>query len=199
MWNTNGFEITIHLIRHGLTKANEKKLYYGATDLNLSDKGILQIQNFKKAGIYPQADLFITSNLKRCGQTLQIIYPNATYSKNHNLNEYNFGIFEMKSYNQLKQDEIFINWINNFEHFIIPKGESNHQFKNRVIIGFLEVFEKSLKNRIKNTVIICHGGVISCIMASIFKNNKNFYDWLPECGKGYSITFSNPNNIYKKI
>lgn len=198
MWNCNGFEIKFHIIRHGKTKANEKKLYYGFSDISLSENGKNELLLLKNKINYPKGDFFITSGLKRTNQTLNILYGKKNFLINTNLKEMNFGDFELKSYEQLKNNVSYIKWIKDIEKNPIPNGENKIQFEKRVIIGFNEIFEYCYKNLFKNVVIISHGGVISSIMQYFFKENKNFYDWLPDYGRGYSIIFEKSNNIYYK-
>lgn len=196
MWNTNGFEINFHLIRHGKTEANEKRLYYGFSDIGLSFKGRKELFQLKKEINYPKGDLFINSGMKRTIETMEIIYENTNFLINENLKEINFGDFELKSYEDLKENKHYIKWIENIEKNEIPNGETKTQFKARVIKGFSEIFEYSLKNEIKDIIIICHSGVIATFMQSIIKNEKSFYDWLPQYGRGYTVIFDKSNNIY---
>ena len=43
------------LIRHGATAANEKRLYYGATDLSVSENGRKELEKLReKGGPFPQ-------------------------------------------------------------------------------------------------------------------------------------------------
>ena len=82
----------------------------------------------------------------------------------------------------------------------MPNGETKKQFENRVINGLNSVFQHCIENDIKDVVIICHSGVIAIIMMYLFnEENKNFYDWLPSYGKGYTIIFKNKHKIYNKI
>ncbi len=200
MWDTNGAKINISLIRHGKTYANEQKLYYGFSDIELSESGIEELNMLKGNLKYKSGKLFITSGLKRTIQTLNILFGNVDYTVDKHFKEMNFGEFELKSYEQLKNNEKYQKWIENIEENIVPKGESKKQFKNRVIYGFNNLFLDCVKNDIKDIVIICHSGVISIIMMYLFKEeNKNFYDWLPGYGRGYTIFFKNKNIYYKKI
>ena len=52
-------EMTIYLIRHGKTEANERHLYCGSTDLSLSDTGRAELQqlhyDIKKSASLPVA------------------------------------------------------------------------------------------------------------------------------------------------
>lgn len=200
MWDTNGAKINISLIRHGKTYANEQKLYYGFSDIELSESGIEELNMLKRNLKYKSGKLFITSGLKRTIQTLNILFGNVDYTVDKHFKEMNFGEFELKSYEQLKNNEKYQKWIENIEENIVPKGESKKQFKNRVIYGFNSLFLSCVKNDIKDIVIICHSGVISIIMMYLFKEeNKNFYNWLPGYGRGYTIFFKNKNIYYKKI
>ena len=68
----------IHLIRHGMTEANQKGQYIGSTDLPLSQEGIGQLQQLSQHYRYPGAAVFYTSPLKRCVQTCNILYTDIT-------------------------------------------------------------------------------------------------------------------------
>lgn len=200
MWNTNGAKIKINLIRHGKTYANEKKLYYGFSDIELSENGIKELYSLKEKIKYEKSDFFVVSGLKRTIQTLNILFGDVDYIINEHFKEMNFGDFELKSYNDLKKDKNYLKWIENIEENPVPNGETKKQFENRVINGLSSLFENCIKNDIKDVVIICHSGTISIIMMYLFKNeNKNFYDWLPGYGRGYTIIFKNKYKTYFKI
>ena len=59
----------IHIIRHGRTDANERRLYCGSTDISLSEDGTREILALKGKGIYPEAELYISSGMKRSVET----------------------------------------------------------------------------------------------------------------------------------
>ena len=65
----------IHLIRHGLTEANLNGQYAGATDFELLDEGKRRLAELKRDFSYPAADEIVSSPLKRCRQTAEILYP----------------------------------------------------------------------------------------------------------------------------
>ena len=89
----------IHIIRHGKTIANEQKLYCGSTDLPLSEEGKKEIALLKEEGIYPAgAGMLFTSSLIRTDETLDIIYEGCEGIHIPEIAEYDFGLFEMKSY-----------------------------------------------------------------------------------------------------
>lgn len=182
----------ICLIRHGKTLANYKKIYCGKTDLSLSENGIKEILQLKCKIIYPVADIFITSELKRAKQTLKFLYQKEPDIILKELNEFNFGKFEMKSYNQLKEDIDYQNWLKDYERFVLPDGESKELFDDRIIKGFEKII-----NLKKNSVVVCHGGVISTIMDWCFPNEKNYYEWQPKCCRGYILELEDKWTYYK--
>ena len=189
----------IRLIRHGKTAANEQKLYCGATDLPLSDNGIKELVEFKKQSIYAEhADLYCTSGLKRADQTLDLLYGSVNRTVLPNLAEFKFGNFEMKSHESLKDQDDYKEWITDETGLVsCPGGENRHGFTRRVI----DEYELLAENLLRETAfIVCHGGVISCIMEHLFPNARNFYEWQPRPGRGYIISRAPDGlKLYKTI
>ena len=170
--------MTIYLIRHGKTEANEKHLYCGRTDLSLSVAGREELQNIR----YDIKNVrFITSGMKRTNETLQMLFGDVPYEVEPRFREVDFGIFEMHSYDQLKDTEEYQAWLaGDNEINVPPKGESGEQMKARVLEALSEIKD--------DTCIITHGGVIASIMEYMFPNEgKNRYQWQPKPGRGYAI------------
>ena len=188
----------IHLIRHGQTLANEKRLYCGQTDLPLSESGAKEIAALKTQGIYPNAELFFTSGLLRTDQTLDIIHSGAKREAVPDIAEFKFGAFEQKSYEQLKEGQDYQAWITDESgDFQCPGGESKNQFKKRVIEGFEYIADKSRQHK---AIVVCHGGTIAVIMEYLYPNAQNFYEWQPKPGRGYTLIYvSGRLHRYKKI
>ncbi len=177
----------LYLIRHGKTKANEKRLYCGSTDIELSEKGKEELSKPAKACkalIGPSDVRFITSGMRRCDETLRLLFGDVLFEKDERLREIDFGIFEMKSYEELKNLPEYQKWISGDNEINTPPdGESGLQMKKRV----LEALDEILKSN-KDTVIVTHGGVIALIMQTLFANeNKSRYEWQPDFGCGYLI------------
>ena len=170
--------MTIYLIRHGKTEANEKHLYCGSTDLSLSVAGQEELQNIR----YDIKNVrFITSGMKRTNETLQMLFGDVPYEIEPRFREVNFGIFEMHSYDQLKDNLEYQAWLTgDNEANIPPQGESGEQMKERVLEALSEIKD--------DTCVITHGGVIASIMEYLFPNEgKNRYQWQPKPGCGYAI------------
>ena len=170
--------MTIYLIRHGKTEANEQHLYCGSTDLPLSDTGKAELKSLQ----YDIKNVrFITSGMKRTNETLQILFGDVPFDTDPRLREVDFGIFEMCSYEQLKDTPEYQQWLTGDNETNIPLyGESGVQMRGRVLEAFSEIKE--------DTCIITHGGVIAAIMEHLFpEEKKNRYQWQPQNGRGYCI------------
>ena len=170
--------MTIYLIRHGKTEANEKHLYCGSTDLSLSDTGRAELQNIH----YDIKNVrFLTSGMKRTNETLAILFGDVPHEVDPRFREIDFGIFEMHSYDQLKDTPEYQTWLTgDNEANIPPQGESGVQMKTRVLQAFSEIQE--------DTCIVTHGGVIAAIMEYLFPDEgKNRYQWQPRPGAGWMI------------
>jgi len=174
--------MTIYLIRHGKTLANEKHLYCGSTDLPLSEAGVLELKNRQ----YSMTNVtFLTSGMARTEQTLAVLFGNVTHSTESDFREVDFGAFEMRSYGELKDDPAYQAWLSgNNEKNVPPGGESGEAMVRRVLGAFGRVRATG-----RDTVIVTHGGVIAAVMAALFpEEGKNRYQWQPEPGCGYAVT-----------
>lgn len=170
--------MTIYLIRHGKTEANEKRLYCGSTDLSLSERGREELSQLH----YEIKNVrFLTSGMKRTDETLKILFGGIPFDTDLRFREVDFGIFEMHSYKQLKDTQEYQAWLTgDNEANVPPGGESGEQMKQRVLEAFSKIEE--------DTCIITHGGVIAAIMEYLFpEENKTRYDWQPKNGYGYEI------------
>ena len=170
--------MTVYLIRHGKTEANEKWLYCGSTDLPLSEQGREALRDIHYDC---KPCRFLTSGMKRANETLQILFGDVAYEVDPRFREVDFGIFEMRGYEELKDTAVFQDWLaGDNEANVPPGGESGLQMKQRVLEAFSEIRE--------DTVLVCHGGVIAAIMAQLFpEENKSRYDWQPKNGGGYCL------------
>ncbi|MEL7658551.1 MAG: histidine phosphatase family protein [Bacillota bacterium] len=183
----------IHLIRHGTTEANKDRKYYGSTDLPLANEGVDLITELAISGIYPKADdaMLYTTGLIRTEQTFFLIYGCKEHQTVPELQEYRFGEFEMKTHDELEDCPEYQAWISDKEGMTpCPGGESSMDFRKRIGAGFSKILENQNRdeNRDKNTIIVCHGGVISLIMGTCFPEaGRNIFQWQPEPGRGYSI------------
>lgn len=178
---------TVHFIRHAATKANENGRYIGSTDLPLSEKGKEELKNLQSQYIYPNAEVIYSSPLKRCTATAKLIYPNRDILVIDGLREYDFGIWEGKTANQLENDENFKKWIVNSSSVTPQDGENTADFSRRVIQTFDRLFEGMMRASIGSATIITHSGVIMTLLTHFGLPKADFYDWLMNSGCGFSV------------
>ena len=172
----------LYLIRHGKTAANEQRLYCGSTDLPLSETGKRELEMKSMCGI--ENVRFVTSGMLRTKQTLQLLFGEVPFEVDERFREMDFGVFEMGSYETLKERTDYQIWISgDNEVNICPGGESGVQMKQRVLEGLADLLFCG-----RDTVLVAHGGTIAIMMEALFPDeNKNRYEWQPKPGCGYLI------------
>ena len=148
-----GNHLVVHLIRHEKTEANLKRKYIGWTDESI----ILEEVEFD---VPIQAEEVYGSDLRRCEETARRYFPEAIYIPNKKLRELNFGDFEMKTYNELKNSVLYRNWIDSPHQITPPNGESYEQFVQRVRTCFQQIISQN-----KEYIFVVHGGVIRALLS----------------------------------
>lgn len=171
--------MTIYLIRHGKTLANEQRRYCGSTNLPLSERGREELAQLRYDSVPAH---YLTSGMARANETMEMLFPGISYEADPRFREVDFGIFEGKTYDELKETPDYQIWLaGDNEKNVPPGGESGEQMRHRVLAAFSEIQE--------DTVLVCHGGVIAAIMANLFpEEGKSRYQWQPKNGHGYALT-----------
>lgn len=187
------------ILRHGITEGNKNKWFYGKTDLPLIQEGKEKLRIQKESGLYPEIPeiaQFFTTGLRRTDETLREIFGEREYESVPELQELNFGVCECRTFDDMKDDQIFLDWVyDESGNTAFPEGESNNQFSDRISRGFRylldrhSTFEKTLAaGKEAFTVLICHGGVIADLMDKSFPGEKESkWEWMPEPGCGYVL------------
>ena len=177
----------LHLIRHGMTLYNKEGRYIGWSDIPLHKQGVEQLKKYLQTKNYPKGDIYLVSPMKRCVETLEILYPNVEkIQENEKLKEINFGDWEGKSYEELKDDNSYSNWLSDFVKNTPPNGEKFLEFEKRIEDTYYDLVKKYEKNH-KDIVIVTHGGVIRVLMSKLIHNNRDIFYWKVPFGFGYSI------------
>lgn len=183
------------LLRHGRTRANDLRLYCGSTDLPLSDAGRAGLIALRNRGVYPAPDGFecLTSGMRRTEETFRILYGEAPVRACTEFREIDFGTFEMRGYDELKDDAGYRVWIaDSTGDAAPPGGESANHFRARIIAA-----ADALRG---DSLIVCHGGVIAALMAYWFPDvDRHMYAWQPDFGCGYRVEISEQRRSYTKI
>ena len=177
----------IHFIRHGAVDETLSGKYIGTTDPPLSDKGRAALRRLNFEMRYPGAQALFTSPLKRCTETCKILYPNLKPLVIANLSECNFGEWEGKTADELKEDEDFQKWLAGDNTVKPPRGESNADFIRRVCRMFESIVEGLMKTGTTESAIVTHGGVIMTLLAVYGLPQAKPFEWTMDNGFGYSV------------
>ena len=179
----------IIFIRHGETDFNRARLYFGHLDTDLNKTGVEQLRKtkilFEKREKMP--DVVFSSDLKRCSQSMEILEIDEEIEKNltEDLREINFGIFEGKTYEEIKSEypEKVEKMINDWRNFKADKGESINEMMLRVA----EKMDKIInQHRNKKILVVAHAGVIQALTSYYLFGNLDGY-WKFKINNG-SIT-----------
>lgn len=173
----------IIFIRHGKTSGNLEKRYIGVTDELLCKEGVSELKSIS----YPDCDVVISSPMKRCIQTAEIIYTNKKIVVGENLKECDFGDFEGKNYLELSANPDYQRWIDSGGTLAFPNGEAPADFKKRCIAEF----DKTVSEYAENTVLafVVHGGTIMSVLEKYAYPKGGYYDFKVENAHGFVTEF----------
>lgn len=172
----------ILLIRHGPTPGNLARRYIGSTDEPLAP-GVLP--GFSA----PAAERIYVSPLLRCRQTAALLYPASVPITAPGLRECDFGAFENKSYEHLKNDPAYRAWMDDRTGTLAPPGgEDAAAFRRRCCRAFSEIMEGCLADGVSSAAFVVHGGTIMAVMERFAETDSphGFYDWQPENFGGWT-------------
>lgn len=177
------------LIRHLPTPGNEKRQYIGRTDEALSLAAVEKFQRQHGAGgkgtAYPPVDCIIASPLKRCVQTAKLIWPGQEIRTEPMLRECDFGQYERKTYEELKNEPEYIEWMESGGMTAFPGGEEQTEFRARCAAGAEKWIGQLLEKRADSVAFVIHGGTIMAVLEQLAEGPREFYRWQAENGGGY--------------
>lgn len=177
----------IHFIRHGDIAETKNGAYIGITDVSLSSDGREELKKLDSTCRYPYAPVLFSSPLKRCIETCEIIYPGKEPIVVDELSEMNFGLWEGKTAEDLKNHPDFNKWLSGDTSVKPPEGESSADFTRRVCLMFQKIVDGLISTGHTEAVIVTHGGVIMTLMAVYGFPQAKPFEWACESGTGYSI------------
>lgn len=167
--------MNLYFVRHGETEYNKSKLYYGKIDVSITQAGIIQAKKASQILKNISFNRVYVSEMKRTEQTAKIILDNkkCTMIKDSRINERNFGEFEGKSYDKIKDrfPEKWKLWCEDWKNTVPPEGESYIQFYSKV----KDFMDNILKLKDDNILIVTHSGVIRSIYCYILDGNLDIF------------------------
>lgn len=179
-------KMKILLIRHGKTKGNLEGRYIGCrTDESLCEDGRkeLQISSDKirkyckdNTNVAEENSFRVYSGyMKRCSETVEVLFPEHKYTMVDDFSEIDFGDFENKNYEELNGNSDYQRWIDSGGRLDYPNGEKMPDFILRSMKGFYFVLNDMREQGVLEAALICHGGNIMSIMSVL--TGKNYFDF----------------------
>ncbi len=176
--------VVIALYRHGLTEENKRKAYLGWNDSPLCPESMA-------LPVLQEYDRYFSSDLKRCVTTAKRLFPNARSILLKELREMDFGGWEGKTYEDLKDDVHYRQWLINPFQYSPPNGESFPAFLNRVEAGWKKIVYQISTSNIQRCAVITHAGVIRSILTAYAPESKDFWCWHIPHHTGFELIFTN--------
>ena len=188
----------LFFLRHTSLKVGVD-VFYGQTDLDVSDKFEKEVKLIKKKILDFNIDTstikVYSSPLKRCIKLTNRLTEN--YIVDERIKEMNLGDWEMKKMSSIPDKEK-LEWENNLLSFKIPNGESNNEFLERLQSFLDDIFKFN-----EDALIICHAGSINGMLSLLTKEPfdkmiKNYWELIKH-GSLSLIELKNKLIIKKKI
>jgi alpha-ribazole phosphatase len=176
--------VTITLIRHLPTIGNKMRQYIGWTD-----ESIVLIED-ASLRLPWNPEIVFGSDLLRCTQSAAVYFPEAKYLSDERWRESNFGDWEQKTYEQLKDNPAYRAWIVNPHDNAPPSGERLIEMEKRVLSAFSEV-----PKEVSNHFIVTHGGPIRILLTRFSPEDCDFWSWNIPHGAAWRLEWDSEDDF----
>lgn len=189
MRNGTENQIEVWLYRHGMTQSNERHRYLGQREEPLLQKGIEELEK----QITPAVHLVAVSPLLRCKQSADILFSGKKQMEIAEWKEIDFGDFEGKNYQELKENPDYQRWIDSWGMLSFPNGESRQAFVRRCMIGLKRVLEMAKSEQAKTdekkyvVAAVVHGGTVMALLSSL--TGREYFDFQLKNGESATLLF----------
>ena len=167
----------IWLIRHFRTQGNLERRYIGRTD-EPSCRGRQEISCVVRRRSSQVQCFAADRQLGCCSKEPDLIC--------ENFREKDFGRFEGKNYEELKDDPGYQRWLDSNGTIPFPEGEGQEAFLERTRHGFEQMMEHLMDLQCREAAFVVHGGTIMAVLSAFSQTGGEFYDWQVSNGSGYS-------------
>ena len=100
------------IMRHAATEANLAHRYEGArTDSPLCERGVEQCRRINGGLLPTDVRKVYASTMLRARQTARLCFPFAHVVQTPRLEEFDFGVFEGRTANQMENDNLYRMWV----------------------------------------------------------------------------------------
>lgn len=185
----------------------------GITEEALSEEGRKQLESLLEKGILRTPWLLFSSPMLRCQESASILFPGIKVYPIEEWREMNFGAYEGKNYEDLKNDAYYQKWIDSNGTLPFPEGESQQEYINRCHRGLhaaTKIIEEKIAGEVadtaktssksqiaelrepekqiaesqpRNITAVVHGGTIMALLHILA--GGNYFDYQVKNGGGY--------------
>lgn len=175
------------LLRHSMTEGNKENRFIGVTDEPLAPEG--EDLARRTAPTLPEVEHVYRSPLLRCGQTAALLWPGVGETVIEELRETDFGPFEGKNHEELKDDPLYRKWLAAWGTGEFTVGESEKSVRARTGAGLARLVEDARAGGFSRVGVVSHGGTLRNLMWEYgVPARGKYYDWVfPNCG-GYRVS-----------
>ena len=185
----------------------------GITEEALSGEGRKQLEILAEKDILKKPWLLFISPMLRCQESAGILFPGRKAYPIEEWREMNFGAYEGKNYEDLKNDSYYQKWIDSNGTLPFPEGESQQEYIKRCHRGLLtatKIIEEKIAREVadtaktssaneitelrepekqiaesqpRNIIAVVHGGTIMALLHILA--GGNYFDYQVKNGGGY--------------
>jgi len=150
------------LVRHGETDGDSATRYHGSADVDLSPRGVEQMNQVRRSLPEPGFELVVASPLRRAWKSAWLIGEGAPVRLEDGFREIHFGRWEGLSAAEIEASDpiLFRDWKAGAPGFEYPSGEPKARFRERVQNGLA----KLLATPVHSTLVVAHKGVIRSLV-----------------------------------
>lgn len=173
------------LIRHAITQGNLERRFVGTQDVPIIQVG--RELAMRVAPTLPTVEHIYRSPLIRCHQTAELLWPLVEMTVIPALRETNFGPFEGKNAEELKDDPLFQAWVSTANFSALPVGESPEDCARRSGEGLRAVAADGAARGFTRVGVVTHGGTLMGMLSQFGRPKREYYGWMcHNCG-GYRM------------
>ena len=115
-----------------------------------------------------------------------MLFPDTMIEPVEAIREYDFGVFENKQIQQLKDDPQYQEWVRGGMVATPPQGEDKEAFYRRLRQGFEQLLQDMMSLKLHDAAVVTHGGVIMALLTMYGYPRRKPLDWQVGSGRGYT-------------
>jgi alpha-ribazole phosphatase len=182
-------EITVSLIRSGLTRYDLENRYTGLSDEPLCEEGVLRLRQKKEAGLYSEADYVYTGNCRRCLETASIVYPRRPAVVVQGFVPFHFGDSAGKTYAEMEESPEFKRWA-------LDQGEPGEAGEvyaaiYRNVAAFRDIMSECAGREAASAAVVAHRFTLLAIIRNYCIPRPTYRDIALEPGGCVTVLYNN--------